>query len=209
MYSVPVPTDSPATSAVPSRRTPAIVRANVFRNSRHSITSASVSITSWLPNRLGPRGSPGTPACIRRSASATAASFRRASWRSRSHSSTRDSLVPAAAERTTRRSATTVLGAFCFCGTFSPSRRQIRCTRSLPTCHPASRNSGDPPVAVAPVLTAQVDDRSRQCILVGSVDHLELALCPSPLPQQPAGMPLGHSVVLARMPDRTTSPLRA
>ena len=25
----------------------------------------------------------------------------------------------------------------CFCGTFSPSRRQIRCTRSFPTGHPA------------------------------------------------------------------------
>jgi len=27
-----------------------------------------------------------------------------------------------------------------FCGTFSPSRRQILCTRSLPTHQPASRN---------------------------------------------------------------------
>src|SRR5271170_5408590 len=28
----------------------------------------------------------------------------------------------------------------CFCGTFSPSRRQIRCTRSLPTSQPRSRS---------------------------------------------------------------------
>ena len=33
------------------------------------------------------------------------------------------------------------LRGLCFCGTFSPSRRQIRWTRSLPTCQPALRSS--------------------------------------------------------------------
>ena len=42
-------------------------------------------------------------------------------------------------------------------GTFSPSRRQIHCNRSLPTCHPAFRNravkAGLPPK----VLVANID----------------------------------------------------
>jgi len=35
------------------------------------------------------------------------------------------------------------------------------------------------------------------------------ALCPSRLPQQPAGLPLRYLVVLACMPDRATPPLGA
>src|SRR5271168_3250288 len=73
---------------------------------------------------------------------------------------------------------------------------------------PIPQQSGDPPVAVPSVFAGQRHDVSRQRIFVRSVDYL-VALCPSPLPQQPAGMPLGNPIVLARMPDRATSPLRA
>ena len=34
-------------------------------------------------------------------------------------------------------------------------------------------------------------------------------MCPSPLPQQPAGMSLAHFVLFERMLHRTTPPLRA
>ncbi len=66
----------------------------------------------------------------------------------------------------------------------------------------------DPPVAVAPVFTGQGNDRSGQLILVDPLDR-GIALCPSPLPQQPTGMPLAHFVLFARMLHRTTPPLRA
>jgi len=88
-----------------------------------------------------PRGSPSTPACIHRSVSAFGWFFHRAFWRSRSRSSTRDSAVPVATVHNFHRSTTTFFVGRCFCGTFSPSRRQMRCTRSLPTCQPASCNS--------------------------------------------------------------------
>jgi hypothetical protein len=44
-----------------------------------------------------------------------------------------------------------------------------------------------------------------------SFDPLQrlIKLCPSPLSQQPAGMPFAHPVLLACMLYRTTSPLRA
>jgi hypothetical protein len=74
-----------------------------------------------------------------------------------------------------------------------------------PTAIPQQR--GDPPVTITPVLAGQRHDLSCQRIFVGSVEHF-VALCPSPLPQQPAGMPLGNPIVLAGMPDRATPPLR-
>jgi hypothetical protein len=76
----------------------------------------------------------------------------------------------------------------------------------MPTTIPQQRR--DPPVAVAPVFAGQRHDLARQRIFVRSVDYL-VALSSSPLPQQPAGMPLGNPIVLARMPDRATPPLRA
>jgi nucleotide-binding universal stress UspA family protein len=67
---------------------------------------------------------------------------------------------------------------------------------------------GDPPVAIAPVFTGQCNDRFGQGIFVDPRDR-GIALCPSPLPRQPTGMPLAHCVLLARMLHRTTPPLRA
>ena len=67
---------------------------------------------------------------------------------------------------------------------------------------------GNPPVAVAAVLTGQGNNRSGQLVFVRSVNPL-VALRPSPLPQQPAGMPLGKLIDLPGMPDRATPPLRA
>ena len=66
----------------------------------------------------------------------------------------------------------------------------------------------DSPVAVATLFTGQGNDRLRQRIFVDPRDH-GIALCPSPLPQQPAGMALTHFVLFARMLHRTTPPLRA
>jgi hypothetical protein len=76
----------------------------------------------------------------------------------------------------------------------------------MPAAIPQQR--GDPPVAVAPVFAGECHDLSRQSIFVGSIKH-RVALCSSPLPQQPAGMPLRYLVILACMPDRATPPLRA
>src|SRR5271168_5423865 len=76
----------------------------------------------------------------------------------------------------------------------------------MPTAIP--QQSGDPPIAVAPVFAGQRHDLSCQRIFVGSVEHF-VALCPSPLPQQPVGMPLRYLIALACMPDRATPPLRA
>jgi hypothetical protein len=67
------------------------------------------------------------------------------------------------------------------------------------------RNS---PVAVAPVFTGQRNDRFGECIFVDPLDR-GIALCSSPLPQQPAGMSLAYLVLFARMFHRTTPPLRA
>jgi hypothetical protein len=67
------------------------------------------------------------------------------------------------------------------------------------------RNS---PVAVATVFTGQCNDRFGQRFFVDPRDR-GIALCPSPLPQQPAGMSLAYFVFFARMLYRTTPPLRA
>ena len=67
------------------------------------------------------------------------------------------------------------------------------------------RNSS---VSVATIFTGQGNDRFRQRLFVDLLDR-GIALCPSPLPQQPAGMSLAHFVLFARMLHRTTPPLRA
>ena len=64
------------------------------------------------------------------------------------------------------------------------------------------------PVSVATILTGQGNDRFGQRLFVDPLDR-GLALCPSPLPQQPAGMPLAHCVLFACVLHRTTPPLRA
>jgi len=51
----------------------------------------------------------------------------------------------------------------------------------------------DPPVAIASVFAGQVHDLSRQRVFIRSVDPF-IALCSSPLPQQPTGMPLGNPI---------------
>src|SRR4029077_19463604 len=63
-------------------------------------------------------------------------------------------------------------------------------------------------VAVASVFTGQGNDRFRQRLFVDPLDR-GIALCPAPLPQQPAGMSLAHFVLFERMLHRTTPPPRA
>jgi len=86
--------------------------------------------------------------------------------------------------------------ACCFCGAFSPSRRQIRCTRSLPTAIPQQHR--DAPVAVAPILRRQGQDRLRQLVFVRGPQR-QVALCPSPLPHHSARPPLTYFMLLASM----------
>jgi len=73
----------------------------------------------------------------------------------------------------------------------------------MPVC--LSQQGRDPPISVPPVCARQPDDRSRQRVFVRAIDPF-VALCSSPLPQQPAGMSLGYLIRLARMPDRATPP---
>jgi hypothetical protein len=67
---------------------------------------------------------------------------------------------------------------------------------------------GDPPITLPPVLARQRDDCPCQGILIAAQNR-SIPLCASPLPQQPAGMPLGESVLFPCMLYRTTPPLRA
>ena len=82
----------------------------------------------------------------------------------------------------------------------------LRIVKYMPTSIPQPRR--DPPIAVAPVFAGQLHDLPRQRVFICSVKHL-VALCPSSLPQQPAGMPLRYPVALACIPNRATPPLRA
>jgi hypothetical protein len=50
--------------------------------------------------------------------------------------------------------------------------------------------------------------KARRGILVAPQNRT-MPLCPSPLPQQPAGMPLGESILFPRMIHRSTPPLGA
>jgi hypothetical protein len=95
----------------------------------------------------------------------------------------------------------------CFCGTFSPSRRQMRCTRSLPPTITLQKRRNSP-VSVATVFTGQCNDRFGQRPFVNPLDR-GIALCSSPLPQKLASMALAHFILFARMLHRTTPPLRA
>src|ERR1039457_2309206 len=67
---------------------------------------------------------------------------------------------------------------------------------------------GDPPIPVAAVLAGQLQDGPGEAILV-VVLRRNIPLRPSPLPQQPAGMPLGKPILLMSMLYRATSPFRA
>ena len=67
------------------------------------------------------------------------------------------------------------------------------------------RNSS---LTVAPVFTGPCYDRCPQRLFVDPRDR-GIALCPSPLPQQPAGLTLAHFVFCAPRLQRTTLPLRA
>src|SRR5512135_2433246 len=51
----------------------------------------------------------------------------------------------------------------------------------------------DASVAIPAVLASQRDNGPRQCILIAP-QNWSISLCSSPLPQQPAGVPLGNSV---------------
>jgi len=75
----------------------------------------------------------------------------------------------------------------------------------LPTITQQQRRNS--PVSAATVLTGQGNDRFGQRILVDPLDR-GIALCSSPLPQQPVRMALTHFVLFARMLHRTTPPLR-
>ena len=63
----------------------------------------------------------------------------------------------------------------------------------LPAAIPQQRR--DLLVHLSPVLPRQFNHRSGQFILVGPIHRL-VPLCPSPLPQQPAGMPFRYSILL-------------
>jgi len=61
---------------------------------------------------------------------------------------------------------------------------------------------------VAPVLTGQLGDRFRQRLFIGSMHRL-VALCGTPLTDQPARVPFAHSVLLARVLNGRPTPLGA
>ena len=66
----------------------------------------------------------------------------------------------------------------------------------------------DPAIPITAIFTGQLNDRSGQRVfIVALCSHVSLR--PSPLPQQPAGMPLGYSILLASMFDRATPPFGA
>jgi hypothetical protein len=57
-------------------------------------------------------------------------------------------------------------------------------------------------------LAGQLKDRSCQRVFIVALCS-DVALRPSPLPQQPAGMPLRQPMLLAGMFYRATAPFRA
>ena len=55
----------------------------------------------------------------------------------------------------------------CFCGTFSPSRRQDALDPlgvHVPTFGP--EQGSDPPIAISAILAGQADDRGRECLFI-------------------------------------------
>jgi hypothetical protein len=97
---------------------------------------------------------------------------------------------------------------FCFCGTFSPSRRQIRSTRSLPTRQPPLEQRRDPAIAITAVLAGKLDDRLRERIFVFPPDRT-IALRAARLVRQPACPALRHPMLLLCMVCCDTPSLRA
>src|SRR5664279_486888 len=67
---------------------------------------------------------------------------------------------------------------------------------------------GDPPIPVASVLAGQLQDGPGEAILAVVLCR-DISLRASPLPQQPASMPLTQPVLPMSMLDRATSPFRA
>jgi hypothetical protein len=110
-------------------------------------------------------------------------------------------------EKEVRIAATAVSAAFIFAvlSALRDARSAAPDPYPLASLHLAARCN--PPVAIAPILTGQRYDRFAQRISVDPADH-GVALCPSPQPQQPAGMSLTHFVLLSRILHRTTPPLR-
>src|SRR5215813_12988107 len=79
----------------------------------------------------------------------------------------------------------------CLCGTFSPSRCQIRSTRLSLIIQPACRSSfGDLAIAIAAVLPGKLDNIGRETLLVVTTAR-DLALCRAMLPERRTGATLG------------------
>ena len=103
-------------------------------------------------------------------------------------------VAPAAAARTIRRSNHSRLRGFCFCGTFSPSRRQdtlYPVFAHLPAVPLQQRR--DAAIAVASILAGQLDDGPGECILVLALCQL-VALRAAWLVHQPARPTLTQSL---------------
>src|SRR5215471_9696988 len=80
----------------------------------------------------------------------------------------------------------------CLCGTFSPSRCQIRSTRLSLDC-PArlAQQFGDLAIAIAAVLPSKLDNIGGETLLVLTTAR-DLALRRAMLPERRAGATLGH-----------------
>ena len=89
----------------------------------------------------------------------------------------------------------------CLCGTFSPSRRQIRST-PLHVHRPArvAEQRGDPAIAVAAVLAGERDDVGGQRLFVRSAPR-HLPLRRAMLPQHAAGDTFRHAELPADVVD--------
>ena len=92
----------------------------------------------------------------------------------------------------------------CFAGTFSPSRRQMRSTRLWFTCPALDAQQGrDPPIAIAAILTGQMDDRGgEQFFIIGDVRLI--ALRRARLAENTAGMTFPRHHTCPELAARTT-----
>jgi hypothetical protein len=66
----------------------------------------------------------------------------------------------------------------------------------------------DPTIAITAILAGQLKDRSCQRVFIVALCS-DVSLRPSPLPQQPAGMPFRQPMLLAFMFYRATAPFGA
>ena len=66
----------------------------------------------------------------------------------------------------------------------------------------------DPAIAITAILAGQLNDNPCQRVFILAL-RSNVSLRPSPLPQQPAGMPLRYSILLASMFDRAAPPFKA